>query len=33
VPAARIGLDEHGALLIEDYGATVVWLGNLAHAR
>jgi len=33
VPAARIGLDAHGALLIEDYGATVVWLGNLAHAR
>jgi hypothetical protein len=29
-PAAKIGLDEGGAILIEDYGPTVVWLNGLA---
>ena len=29
-PAAKIGLDAAGAVLIEDYGATVVWLNELA---
>jgi hypothetical protein len=32
-PAAKIGLDDHGALLIEDYGATVIWLDGLTHAK
>jgi hypothetical protein len=32
-PAAKIGLDDGGALLIEDYGATVVWLEGLTGAR
>jgi hypothetical protein len=32
-PAAKIGLDHHGALLIEDYGATVIWLDGLTHAK
>lgn len=32
-PAAKVGLDEGGALLIEDYGATVVWLKDLARAK
>jgi len=26
VPAAKVGVDPKGALLIDDYGATVVWL-------
>ena len=29
-PAAKIGVDEGGAVLIEDYGPTVVWLNGLA---
>lgn len=29
-PAAKVGLDDGGALVIEDYGATVVWLNNIA---
>ena len=29
-PAAKIGLDPNGAVLIDDYGATVVWLNELA---
>ena len=33
VPAAKVGMDENGALLIDDYGATVVWLNGLARAR
>ena len=32
-PAAKIGLDDGGALLIEDYGATVIWLDGLTDAR
>ena len=32
-PAARVGVDADGALLIEDYGATVVWLQGLIRAR
>lgn len=32
-PAAKVGVDESGALLIEDYGATVVWLKDLARAK
>jgi hypothetical protein len=32
-PAAKIGVDEGGALLIEDYGSTVVWLNRLVRAR
>jgi hypothetical protein len=32
-PGARIALDAAGALRIEDYGATVVWLEGLARAR
>jgi hypothetical protein len=32
-PAARVGLDEGGALLIQDYGATVVWIKDLTRAK
>jgi hypothetical protein len=32
-PAARVSLDEGGAFLIEDYGATVVWLKDLARVK
>lgn len=32
-PAAKIGIDETGALQIQDYGAIVVWLNGLARAR
>jgi hypothetical protein len=28
VPAAKVGVDPKGALLIDDYGATVVWLSG-----
>jgi len=28
VPAAKVGVDNNGALLIDDYGATVVWLSG-----
>jgi hypothetical protein len=28
-PAAKIGLDKGGAILIEDYGPTVMWLKDL----
>jgi len=30
VPAAKIGVDPNGAFLIDDYGATVVWLSGAA---
>ena len=30
VPAAKVGVDPNGALLIEDYGATVVWVSPAA---
>jgi hypothetical protein len=29
-PAAKVGIDDGGAITIEDYGATVVWLNDLA---
>ena len=29
-PAAKVGIDNGGAITIEDYGATVVWLNDLA---
>lgn len=32
-PAAKVGVDGSGALLIEDYGTTVVWLEGLTTAR
>ena len=32
-PAAKIGLDSAGALVIQDYGATVVWLQGLIRGR
>jgi hypothetical protein len=32
-PAAKVALDAEGALRIEDYGATVVWLQGLARAK
>jgi hypothetical protein len=32
-PAAKIGIDEAGALQIQDYGATVVWLNSIARAK
>jgi hypothetical protein len=32
-PAAKIAIGKEGAVLIDDYGATVVWLQNLFRAR
>jgi hypothetical protein len=32
-PAAKVGLDPGGALLIEDYGETVIWLQDVAAAK
>jgi hypothetical protein len=32
-PAAKVGLDKAGALLIEDYGATVIWLNGVARSK
>ena len=32
-PAARIGIDHAGALVTEDYGATVIWLDHLVPAK
>ena len=32
-PAAKIGVDKDGALLIEDYGSTVVWLNGIAPGK
>ena len=32
-PAAKLGVDESGAFLIEDYGAAVIWLQRLARAK
>ena len=32
-PAAKVGVDGSGALLIEDYGTTVVWLEGLTTTR
>jgi hypothetical protein len=32
-PAAKIGIDDGGALFTEDYGATVIWLDGLVRAR
>ena len=33
VPAAKVGVDPKGALLIDDYGATVVWLTGVAKSN
>jgi hypothetical protein len=33
VPAAKVGVDDGGALIVENYGPSVVWLKNLAAAR
>jgi hypothetical protein len=32
-PAAKVGTDKNGALLIEDYGPTVMWLKGLVGAK
>ena len=32
-PAAKVGLDGEGALLVHDYGSTVVWLQGLSRKR
>jgi hypothetical protein len=32
-PAAKVSVDDGGALLVEDYGATVVWLNGVVPAR
>ena len=32
-PAAKVGLDDSGAVRVEDYGATVVWLNKIARAK
>ena len=32
-PAAKVGVDAQGALLIDDYGATVMWLNPVVRAR
>jgi hypothetical protein len=32
-PAAKVELDDKGALVIGDYGATVIWLNNIAAKR
>jgi hypothetical protein len=32
-PAAKVAVDDGGALQIDDYGATVVWLNGVARAR
>ena len=32
-PAATVGVDAHGALLIEDYGPTVIWLKGLVREK
>ena len=33
LPAAKIAVNDAGAVVIEDYGATVIWLSSLARAR
>jgi hypothetical protein len=32
-PAAKVGLDDSGAVRVEDYGATVVWLNKIVRAK
>jgi len=32
-PAAKVSVDEGGALMIEDYGATVIWLNAITHEK
>ena len=32
-PAAKVGVDPGGALLIEDYGTAVIWLNGLTRAK
>ena len=31
-PAAKVGIDKGGAFVIQDYGATVMWLSGLARS-
>ena len=33
LPAAKVAVNDTGAVVIEDYGATVIWLTSLARAR
>ena len=32
-PAAKVGIDDEGAIVIQDYGATVVWLTDVAAGK
>jgi hypothetical protein len=32
-PAAKVGVDDHGALVTHDYGSTVIWLDDLVRAK
>jgi hypothetical protein len=32
-PAAKVGIDKGGAFVIEDYGATVMWLSGLVRTK
>lgn len=32
-PAAKVGIDKGGAIVIQDYGATVMWLSGLARSK
>ena len=32
-PAAKVGIDDHGALVTHDYGSTVIWLDDLVRAK
>ncbi len=32
-PAAKVGIDHSGALVTQDYGATVIWLDDLVRAK
>ena len=32
-PAAKVGIDKGGAFVIQDYGATIMWLSGLARSK
>jgi hypothetical protein len=32
-PAAKVSVDQNGAVVIKDYGDTVIWLSGLVRAR
>ena len=32
-PAAKLAIDDNGAVRVQDYGATVVWLNKIARAK